>query len=393
MAVTLPGLKLLDQYILKQLLDHFLLGVVIFTLIGFFSDAFIDFIQDIQKFGISMTTALTMMGLQLPKIVALVLPASSFLAVLMVYNHLNNNFEITAIRMNGISLSRLIMPALFLGLFSTALSYYLGDFAVPFCNQRSEMLKTQAIEKGTLPIGRESFTFKDYDENHQLRQMIYIGKYEGTELKDSTIVDLTTPGVMQVVQSRSGRWFPDKWLFRNANAYTVSKTSDMLFFNHASEFVVRDLIQNSKQKEKEREAKNRAAQGVMIDSDTQPFMELFRVIQKREGLNKSVSKGTYVKLWEKLTMPLSCLIIILTAVPLALTPPRKGSGRGFVFAVGILFLYYLVRSVCVNIGLSGNMTFGGLLTLPYSLLVASWMPLVLIGALGAFLLARKSKVL
>lgn len=393
MGLSWLGLKILDRYILKQLLDFFILGVVIFTLIGFFSDAFLDFVQDIQKFGISFSTALTMMGLQLPKIVALILPASCFLAVLMVYSNMNTHFEITAIRMNGISLGRLMMPAIFLGLFSTAACYYLGDFAVPFCNQQAELLKNRAIEAGTLPLGRESFTFKDYDRDHQLRQMIYIGQYDGTELKDSTIIDLTRPGVMQIVQSRSGRWYPDRWLFRNANAYTVSKESDLLFFNHAEEFVIRDLIQDSRREKKLEDKQRQMEEGLSADSSTQPFLDLFSAIQKREALGMRVMKGTYIRMWEKLALPLSCLAITLTAVPLALTPPRRGSGRGFVFAVGVLFLYYLVRSVCVNLGVTEQLTFGGLIPLEYSLLLAAWLPLVLIGSLGLFLLAQKSKML
>ncbi|MBY0405221.1 MAG: LptF/LptG family permease, partial [Cyanobacteria bacterium] len=235
-------IKTLDRYIFTQLLDYFMLGMVIFTLIGFFSDSFLDFIQDIQKFGISFTTALTMMGLQLPKIVALVMPASSFLAVLMVYSGLNAAFEITAIRMNGISLGRLVLPALTLGLMASVFAYLLGDYAVPYCNQQTEALKNQAIEKGTLPVGRESFTFKDYDDSHQLRKMIYIGKYSGRKLQDTTIIDLSKPSMMQVIQSKSGEWYPDHWVFENANAYTVSKTSETLFFNHLGEFSIKNLI-------------------------------------------------------------------------------------------------------------------------------------------------------
>jgi lipopolysaccharide export system permease protein len=385
--------KLLDRFIFSQLLDYFLLGIVIFTLIGFFSDAFLDFLQDLQKFGISFTTALAMMGLQLPKIVTLVLPASSFLAVLMVYNALNNSFEIAAIRMNGISLRRLLMPALVLGFIATSMAYWLSDYVVPYCNQQTDRLKNIAIQKGTLPLGRESFMFKDYDDNHNLQKMIYIGKYDGTELKDSTIIDLKQDGVMQVIQSKSGQWTPTHWEFRNANAYTVSKNTDKLFFNHLGSFQIKNLLEREEDKESEKEALDRATQGIAVDSDTQPFGELFGVIQKREALGKKVKNTSYIRLWEKLTLPLSCLAIILTAVPLALTPPRQGSNRGFIFALGVLFLYYVIRSVCVNLGQSGQLSFHGAIAMPYSLLIAAWLPIAILTLLGVGLLIRKSKVL
>jgi lipopolysaccharide export LptBFGC system permease protein LptF len=88
--------KTLDRYILTQLLDYCLLGVVIFSLVAFFSNSFLNFIQDVQRYGISIQTALLMMGLQLPETVAMIMPVALFFAVLLVYNTLNNQFEIIA---------------------------------------------------------------------------------------------------------------------------------------------------------------------------------------------------------------------------------------------------------------------------------------------------------
>jgi lipopolysaccharide export system permease protein len=391
MASRFLPTTLLDRYLLKQLLDFFLLGLVVFSLIAFFSDTFLDFIQDIQRFGISISSAITMVGLQMPKIVAMVLPAATFLAVLMVFNTLNANFEVIAIRMNGISLGRLIMPALLLGVFSTILAYVLGDFVVPYCNRQTELLKLEAMQKGTLPVGQESFTFPDYDENHNLRQLIYVGKYKGRELQDSTVVDLTRKNVLQIIQSKSGYWHPDRWEFRSANAYTVSKTSDLLVFNHLQNFTVRNLIKKSDEEEKQE--KLLAGDPLSISSETQNFWQLWQAIQRREEAGRKVVKKTYVNLWEKLTLPLTCMALILSAVPLALTPPRRGTNRGFVFAIGILFIYYLLRSVSVSMGLSGKLTLGGLIPLQTSLMLSAWFPILLMAGIGIVLLQRKSKVL
>jgi hypothetical protein len=49
--------------------------------------------------------------------------------------------------------------------------------------------------------------------------------------------------------------------------------------------------------------------------------------------------------------------------------------------------------VCVNLGQSGQLSFHGAIAMPYSLLIAAWLPIAILTLLGVGLLIRKSKVL
>jgi lipopolysaccharide export system permease protein len=386
--------RLVDRYILKQLLDYFLLGVVVFTLIAFFSDTLLKFIREIQKYGISFATMFTMIGLQLPRSVALVLPASAFLAVLMVFNQLNNQFEIIAFRMNGISLWRLMVPALVLGLFSSIFAYVLNDYVVPWCNIKTDQMKEQVMRSGSLPTNGNNFIYQTFDAQHNLIQLIYVGQYHGRELGDSTIIDLSKPNVMQVLQSQSGTWDPDQgWDLNNVNMYLVSKDRDHSSAGHLESLLVNGLLNNNKALEMERERAARIDKGIDINSDQQTFAQLWQTIHRREALGKSVKITNYLKLWDKITYPLSCLVIILSAVPLAITPPRQNSNRGFIFAIIILFLYYQLDSIFNSLGRFRFYDFGGLLTLPGYLTFLSWAPLIVMTAIGLILIRRKSQVL
>ena len=51
------NLKILDKYILKQVIEMFLMGVFVFTTIIFASDTFITLIKQIAKFGIPFKVA------------------------------------------------------------------------------------------------------------------------------------------------------------------------------------------------------------------------------------------------------------------------------------------------------------------------------------------------
>jgi lipopolysaccharide export system permease protein len=387
-------LKLVDRYILKQLVDYFLLGVVVFTLIAFFSDTLLNFIREIQKYGIPFSTLLTMVGLQLPKSVAFVLPASAFLAVLMVYNQLNNNFEVISFRMNGISLWRLTVPALILGLFTSVVAYGLNDYIVPWCNAKTEQMKQQVIRSGSLPPNGTSFMYRTYDDKHNLVQLIYISQYHGQKLGDSTILDLSKPDVMQIVQARSGTWSPARgWALKNANIYLVSKDTEHSSAGHSDIFNVRGLMGNRQEAQEQQERLRRVQEGIDIRTNEQNFAQVWQLIQKRTALGKRVARSNYLDLWEKITWPLGALVLVLSAVPLALSPPRAGNSRGFIFAIAVLGLFYELYTVFQGIGRHQFWDLGGLLTLPTYLAMVSWAPFIIMTVIGVLLLRRKSYVL
>lgn len=383
---------IMDRYIFRQMIDYFLLGLVVFTLVLFFSDAFLDFTRDIQKLGIPLHISLILVGLQLPQTVALVLPASTFLAVLIVYNQLNNQFEVIAMRMNGISLQRMIAPALLLGLAASIFSYTLGDFVVPYCNKQTVLLKNEILSRGMLPFGKTSFTYSDRKDDGQLNKLIYISEYNNRKLSASTIIDLSESDLVRVIFARGGESGLKRWKIRDASTYTLLKKKNTLAASHG-DFEIANPLRAKMNKDDDHDARDKLKDELNVDSDLHNFWNLFQRIQKREAMGRHVTRGTYVNLWEKITLPLSSLIIILIAVPLAITPPRTGSNRGFVFALGIFFLYWILRGVFTKGGENGLFTFGGAIPIEYSLFIGCWLPLLVIGTMGLFLLARKSRVL
>ncbi len=60
--------NMLDKYILKQLIEVFILGVIIFTSIIFASETFTQLIKQITLFGIPFNIAIMMIILNLPQV-------------------------------------------------------------------------------------------------------------------------------------------------------------------------------------------------------------------------------------------------------------------------------------------------------------------------------------
>jgi len=366
-------LTLLDRYIFKRLIDFFVLGLVVFTLVLFFSDTLLDFMRDLQHYGIPLDIALTLIGLHLPKVVTHIIPVSALLAVLMVYNTLNNQFELIAMRMSGIGLYRLAIPAIVVGIFATLLTYVLHDYVVPMCNKYSRALKTYAVNQQNLPATEENFMYKQFDQaqRQQLKRLIYISRFEKDQFGYSTLIDLTNPDTLQVIQARKGRWKSHAIELKDANVYTVAANQKVTNTTHADHLVLEDFIHP------------------MREVRENPLKEMSFWVQKR-WMDERVKKGKrtfepkdYVNLWEKLTIPLTSLPLVLIAVPLAMTSPRKLNNLGFLMAIVILFIYYLIRHISVQLGIFSIVP-------P---LLAAALPLILILVIASILFHRKNLVL
>ena len=106
----LNNTKILDRYILKQVIEMFLMGVFVFTTIIFASDTFITLIKQIAKFGIPFKVAFIMILLNLPAVIVMTIPMGVLLATVMTLNRLSLSSEITVMRACGIGLNRIAKP-------------------------------------------------------------------------------------------------------------------------------------------------------------------------------------------------------------------------------------------------------------------------------------------
>ena len=249
---------------------------------------------------------------------------------------------------------------------------------------------------GHIPLG-PPLSVSDVEVEQEVgRPFAYVGRMvfgdEGS--KGTDIIDLSNPEAMQIVQAESGLWHPDKgWIFENANIYVPAREEASSSAGHSDVFVVKNLLTSKTDVDELQRAARRQALGLNVDSDQQNFLTLMTNIRNREIKGLDVVGKSYLNLWEKITLPLTCLAIVLSAVAFAISPPRQGSRRGFVFALMILFCYYLTRHVAVGLGNAKVFTFGGLLGKGAGMMIAAWMPLLIIGTLGVLLLIRKSRVL
>ena len=190
-------MKLLDKYILKQIIEMFVMGVLIFTSIIFASDTFITLIKQISMYGIPFKIAFLIIILHLPSVFVMTIPMGVLLATVLTLNSLSLNSEITVMRACGIGINRIAKPIFIFSVIMALTSFFLNETVVPVMTKRSTDLALYAFSKKNIPEGKENFTFKEIKDSGTLKRLFYVGDCTDGNLHNITVLDASKEGTIQ----------------------------------------------------------------------------------------------------------------------------------------------------------------------------------------------------
>ena len=365
LVTKLKNITLLDKYILRQVIEMFLMGVCVFTSIIFASDTFITLIKQISLFGIPFKVALMMIILNLPSVVVMTIPMGVLLATVMTLNDLSLKSEITVMRACGIGLNRIAKPIFVFAIVMSIFSFFINESIVPVMTKQSKDLALWALGQKNIPDGKQNFVFKELNDHGFLKRLFYVGYCEDKTLHNITVLDTSKEGTIQVLQAREGKTSPKGWNFEKGAIYTVDREGKVLnttlFDDLNAQFGVDMSKELNKNVAKEMNFPNLVKYLATTKID---------VKQKRELV---------IELFDKIALPVTTVVLVLIGVPLAITPPRVRYNRGFLFSILIIFIYYLIRALSISFGESGKLE-------PF---LAAWMPNIVLAIWGMILYYKK----
>ena len=356
-------MKLLDKYILKQVTEMFIMGVLVFTSIIFASDTFITLIKQIAMYGIPFKIALLIIILHLPQVFVMTIPMGVLLATVMTLNGLSLNSELTVMRACGIGINRIAKPIFCFAIVMACVSFLLNETLVPVTMKQSTDLALYAFSKKNIPEGKHNFTFKETKEGGMLKRLFYVADCTDEVLHNITVLDASKNGTIQILQAREGDTQTNGWRFKKGAIYTVTdngKALDTTLFDDTTIAFGVDL---------NKEMNKNAA-------DERNFIQLCKFLITTDHPKKHKLK---ISLFDKIALPLTTIVLVLIGVPLAITPPRVRYNRGFLFSILIIFAYYLIRALSISFGETGAL----------SPAIAAFMPNIILTIAGIGLYYRK----
>lgn len=357
--------KILDRYILKQVVEMFLMGVFVFTTIIFASDTFITLIKQIAKFGIPFKVAFILILLNLPSVIVMTIPMGVLLATVMTLNKLSLSSEITVMRACGIGLNRIAKPIFIFAVIMSLSSFFINESVVPVMMSQSKTLALWALGQKNIPDGKENFVFKELTDDGILKRLFYVGFCQKKTLYNVTVLDNSKEGTIQVLQAREGKTSPDGWKFEKGAAYTITDNGQVLNTTLFDKSTVKFGLDLSDEMNK----------NVAKEYN---FTGLLKFLSKSDITPEDRQVYT-IELFDKIALPLTTIVFVLVGVPLAITPPRVRYNRGFLFSILIIFAYYVIRALSISFGEAGSIA-------PF---LAACLPNIILTVMGTWLYYKK----
>jgi len=376
----IPIPSVMDRYIATELILPFLFGVGAFSSVGVAVGAVIDLVRKVVESGLPLAAALNVFWLNLPYFIVLAIPMSTLFAVLMTYSRLSSDSELIALRSFGVSIYRLVLPALILSFIVTGITFVFNEQVVPVANHQANLILERALKKEKPAFLQHNIFYPEYQEVKQpdgskvnvLLRLFYADQFDGQRMKDLTIVARSQEGLKQIVVAKSAMWNPVQktWDFFNGTIYSVAPDSsfrNILQFEHQQLYLPRaplDLALNS------------LHYGEMNIAQAQKYLEIARLTSD----NKKI-RQLKVHIQEKIAFPFVCVVFGLVGAALGTKPQRAGQATSFGVSVVVIFAYYIFNFMSNALGSAGFL----------SPLMSAWLPTLFGFGAGGLLLMRTAR--
>ncbi|MGM0369029.1 MAG: LptF/LptG family permease [Bacillota bacterium] len=355
-------MKIIDKYLAVEFIKPFF--IVLFALTVIMISTFLFQLTDfIIIKEVPVTTVIKLLIYKLPSFVVETLAMAVLFSTLLSLSRLVKDSEYTALRMGGITFSRLLVPLLILGFLISGVTFFLNERIVPWATTRYETIKDTLVNQKEEPHLKKDIFFKGSNNryfhikklNNKNNQIDYILIYD---LKNEQLITAKSAKVAgTTINLQSG---------------IISSLSNDGYLDSQSEFETEEIKLNTNlnkliNKQKESSELNRN--------------ELKRRIKVFRESGMATTK-LLVEYHFKLAQSLACLIFVLIGAPLSIKSDR-GRIVGVIISVVIIFIYYVLLSVAKSLGKNGMLN-------PF---MAAWLPNLIFILLGSFLIFREDKVI
>lgn len=377
--VSFRRLPLIDRWLLGELIGPLLFGIAAFTAVSLSVGVVFELVRRIAESGLPIGAALQILLLRLPGFLVLAFPMATLMATLLAYSRLSGSSELTALRSLGVGTWRIVIPALVLSLFMSALTFCFNDLIVPGSNLLATNTLERALGKSLTNERGDNILYSRFgkievDEGENRRMMthlFYSRMFRRGEMIDVTLLDFSRPGQRQMLTAKRGKWNEKQSMWEFIDGRIVSlddKTGATTSARFDSYFypLTRDVLDVAK---------------LPTDASVMTVGQALRAERLLiQAGNQKEARRIRVRIQEKFAFPAICFVFGLIGSSLGVRPhARTSRSQGFGISVLLIFGYYLMSFIFSSLGLTGALP-------PF---LSAWLP-VLLGLVAGCILLRRS---
>ncbi len=376
---TFQRIPLLDRWLIRELFPSFCFSVSALTLVSLSVGVMFELVRKIVGSGLSLGFALQVFFLKLPSFLVISFPMAILMSTLLTYSKLSSNSEIKALKSIGISTRRIITSALFLGVLMTCVTFVFNDVIVPSANTHAKATLRKGLGLSmnsnyvkNIMYSRKGKIIDLTSNNNSVRGITHIffaKELQNKIMNDITVLDFSRKGYKQMLSAEKAYWndLDADWEFENGQLLTIGPQGGSTFIRFDKYIYPLDS----------------GPQEIAQMPDDAKYMSLSDAYKVEEfyKLSGKVKDARRMKLriQEKYTLPMSCIIFSLIGSSLACREnTRVSQGIGFALSIILILAYYLLSFFFSSLGLAGSIS-------PFA---AAWVPVFISFSAGIYLLNK-----
>jgi len=310
-------LPIVDGYILQQTLKVFGAAVLV-LLMALFAFGFVRLLGRVAAGSIPADVVLPLVGLELLKVLGVLIPPSFFLAVLYVIGRMYRDSEMSALAACGVGTFRIYRAVLAAAVPVAVASGLLVMYVLPWANQWIDVLR-HARSDVTELVGISAGQFNEYSRGDLV---LYVESFSDDRSRlYNVFVQHRQRGRLGIVRADEGYHYLDQptgdrlLVFRDGQRYEGKAGTSEFSISDFDEYAVR-----IRRMEVDRQ---------VTRSKARPTAKLLR----------SSAIEDRAELQYRLSVPLSVIAFTLISVPLSRSMPRQGIAGRLVLAMLVYFVF------------------------------------------------------
>lgn len=311
---------------------------VVFVTAGFLAlFAFFDLVDQLQSVGqknpngYELPQALTYVALLLPSHLYELLPITVLIGTIFVMTRLAQSSEFTILRTSGLGPWRALRTLLAVGAGFVVLTFAVGDYLAPWSDRAAQLLKARF--DGNISVGQTGAWLKEKQNYGQFAVNVSAIAPDG-RMMGLRIFEFDNQGrLVSMTSSDSGSFASTtSWLLEN-----VDRTE--FIFDAAKDARIDRMKMASFRWPTELSAE--MVSTAVLKPDRMGTIDLYQYIAHLDA-NGQTAQRYEIEFWKKVFYPLSCLVMVVLALPFAYLHFRSEGISAYVFGgvmAGISFFF------------------------------------------------------
>jgi lipopolysaccharide export system permease protein len=329
---------------IRRLIYVEVLYAVAFVSMGFLAlFFFFDFVDELGSVGRGMqpyrlTQALVYVTLRMPSHLYELLPIAVLIGTIFVMARFAQSSEYTILRTSGLGPWRALRTLLLLGVAFTVLTFATGDYLAPLSDRVGQLLKARMA--GGVSVGTTGAWLKERQRYLSYNVNVY-GLTPDGEMDRVRIFEADSRGfLVSLTQAKRATFTDGAWLLQDADRTEFQGDKGATKVERMKLPTMRWPTEITQE----------MVSVALLKPDRMSTIALFQYIQHLAA-NSQSSQRYEIEFWRKVFYPLSCLVMVVLALPFAYLHFRSGTITSFVFGgvlIGISF--FLLNNVFGYIG-------------------------------------------